>query len=64
MPAGSLFFVYSLTPRLKLGIADVTYFGGPIEYNLNWVGRYHLQGATLVGRSIPPARPQAATAPP
>ena len=55
LPAGSLFYVHSLSPKLKLGIADVTYFGGAIEYNLNWVGRYHLQGATILGNSILPS---------
>jgi long-chain fatty acid transport protein len=55
LPAGSFFFVYSLTPNLKLGIGDVTYFGGALEYNLNWVGRYYLQGATMLGNSILPS---------
>ncbi|MBV8773700.1 MAG: outer membrane protein transport protein [Deltaproteobacteria bacterium] len=55
LPAGSFFYVYSLSPKLKLGIADVTYFGGALEYNLNWVGRYHLQGATILGNSILPS---------
>jgi long-chain fatty acid transport protein len=55
LPTGSFFFVYSLTPKLKLGIADVTYFGFPGEYNLNWVGRYYLQGATILGNSILPS---------
>ena len=54
LPTGSLFYVYSLTPKLKLGIGDVTYFGGALEYNLNWVGRYYLQGATFVGNSVLP----------
>ncbi|MBV8773453.1 MAG: outer membrane protein transport protein [Deltaproteobacteria bacterium] len=55
LPGGSLFYVFSLSPKLKLGIANVTYFGGPLEYNLNWVGRYHLQGATLLGNSFLPS---------
>jgi long-chain fatty acid transport protein len=54
LPAGSFFYVYSLTPNLKLGIGNVTYFGGALEYNLNWVGRYYLQGATIVGNSTLP----------
>jgi long-chain fatty acid transport protein len=54
LPNGGIFYVYSLTPNLKLGIGDTTYFGGAIEYNLNWVGRYYLQGATIVGNSILP----------
>jgi long-chain fatty acid transport protein len=52
LPTGSLFYIYSLTPNLKLGIGNCTYFGGALEYNLNWVGRYHLQGATIVGNSF------------
>jgi long-chain fatty acid transport protein len=28
LPTGSFFYVYSLTPKLKLGIGNVTYFGG------------------------------------
>jgi long-chain fatty acid transport protein len=55
LPNGGLFYVYSLTPKLKLGIGDTTYFGSAIEYNLNWVGRYHLQGATILGNSILPS---------
>src|SRR5438128_2536805 len=55
LPGGSFFYVHSLTPDLKLGIGDVTYFGGALEYNLNWVGRYHLQGATIVGNSVLPS---------
>jgi long-chain fatty acid transport protein len=54
LPGGSFFYVYSLTPKLKLGVGNVTYFGAPLEYNLNWVGRYYLQGATLVGNSTLP----------
>jgi long-chain fatty acid transport protein len=53
-PAASIFYVHSLSPNLKLGIGNCTYFGGALEYNLNWVGRYHLQGATILGTSILP----------
>jgi hypothetical protein len=31
------------------------YFGGALEYNKNWVGRYFLQGATILGSSILPS---------
>ena len=53
-PGGSFFYVHSLTPNLKIGIGNCTYFGGALEYNLNWVGRYYLQGSTLLGSSILP----------
>lgn len=56
LPSGSFFYVYSLNSRLKFGFASCAYFGGlALEYNLNWVGRYFLQGATLIGMSFIPA---------
>src|SRR5579875_1250733 len=55
LPAGSFFYVYSLNSRLKFGFAMCDYFGGALEYNLNWVGRYFLQGATILGLSFIPA---------
>jgi long-chain fatty acid transport protein len=54
IPGASFFYVHSVTPDLKIGIGNCTYFGGVLEYNLNWVGRYYLQGATLIGSSILP----------
>jgi len=55
LPSASGFFVYDLTPDMKLGIGNCTYFGGALEYNRNWVGRYFLQGATILGSSILPS---------
>ena len=55
LPAGSFFYVHSLTPNLKLGFGSYSYFGAPLEYNLNWVGRYRLQGATMLGLSFQPS---------
>jgi long-chain fatty acid transport protein len=55
LPGGSFFYVYSLNSRLKFGFGSFAYFGGAIEYNLNWVGRYFLQGSTLLGMSFMPA---------
>jgi long-chain fatty acid transport protein len=55
MPSGSFFYVHSLSPNLKLGFGSYSYFGAPIEYNLNWVGKYYLQGATIFGMSFQPA---------
>ncbi|HYL57367.1 MAG TPA: outer membrane protein transport protein [Candidatus Acidoferrales bacterium] len=54
LPGASGFYVHSLTPDIKLGIGTCTYFGGALEYNKNWVGRYFLQGATILGTSILP----------
>ncbi len=55
LPGGSFFYVYSLNRRVKFGFASCAYFGGALEYNLNWVGRYFLQGATILGMSFIPA---------
>jgi long-chain fatty acid transport protein len=55
LPNGSFFYVHSLGPNLKLGYGSYAYFGAPLEYNLNWVGRYYLQGATMLGVSFQPA---------
>jgi long-chain fatty acid transport protein len=55
LPNGSFFYMYSLGPNLKLGYGSYAYFGAPLEYNLNWVGRYYLQGATMLGVSFQPA---------
>ena len=42
-PAASLFYVHSLTPDLKLGVAAGSYFGLGLDYDDNWAGRYYLQ---------------------
>jgi long-chain fatty acid transport protein len=55
MPSGSFFYVHSLSPNLRLGFGSYSYFGAPIEYNLDWVGKYYLQGATILGMSFQPA---------
>ena len=55
VPSGSFFYVYSVNSRLKFGFAMCAYFGGAVEYNLNWVGRYFLQGATILSVSFIPA---------
>ena len=55
LPGGSFFYVHSLTPNLKLGFGSYSYFGAPLEYNKNWVGRYHIQGATILGMSFQPS---------
>ena len=55
LPGGSFFYVHSLSSNLKLSFGAYSYFGAPLEYNLNWVGRYRLQGATMLGMSFQPS---------
>ena len=55
LPSGSFFYVHSLTPNLKLGFGSYSYFAGALENNLNWVGRYYIQGETMLGMSFQPS---------
>jgi long-chain fatty acid transport protein len=54
-PGGGGFLSYSVSPDLKLGFALAGNFGAPLEYNDDWVGRYYVQEATLLGISFLPA---------
>jgi long-chain fatty acid transport protein len=40
---------------LKLGFASTGNFGAALKYNDNWVGRYYVQQAALVGASLLPS---------
>jgi long-chain fatty acid transport protein len=51
---GGGFFSYSVSPRLKLGFAMTGNFGAPLNYDDNWVGRYYVQEATMLGLSLLP----------
>ena len=42
-PAASFFYVHSLTPDLKFGVAADSYFGLGLDYDDDWAGRYYLQ---------------------
>jgi len=52
---GGGFFSYSVSPDLKLGFALTGNFGAPLQYDDNWVGRYYVQEATLLGFSFLPS---------
>ena len=54
-PGGGLFLSYSVSPDLKLGLAATSTFGSVLDYNDNWVGRYRVQQATLIGASLLPS---------
>src|SRR4051794_7678665 len=40
-PGGALYGVYSATPDLKLGLSLGSYFGGALQYQDDWSGRYY-----------------------
>jgi len=53
-PGGGAFGTYSVSPDLKLGMAFTGNFGMPLNYDDNWVGRYYVQQATMLGLSFMP----------
>jgi long-chain fatty acid transport protein len=52
---GGGFFSHSVSPDLKVGFAMTGNFGAPLEYDENWVGRYYVQEAKLLGLSLLPS---------
>ena len=42
-PGVDFFYVYSMTPKLKLGVSLTTPYYGSLDYNNGWVGRYEVQ---------------------
>jgi long-chain fatty acid transport protein len=55
LPAGGLYYVHNLMPRLKLGVSAVGYFGLGLDYENDWVGRYYVQEIKLQALGIQPA---------
>ena len=53
-PGGGAFASYSVSPDLKLGMALTGNFGMPLNYDDDWVGRYYVQKATMLGLSFMP----------
>jgi long-chain fatty acid transport protein len=55
IPAGSLAYVYSLNPRLKFGVGVASQFGGGVDYDNDWAGRYYVQKAEFLTFGITPS---------
>ena len=49
VPGGGLFVSHALTPDLRLGFSAAGNFGSIVDYDDQWVGRYRVQQATLLG---------------
>ena len=54
VPAGSLFYVYSLSPDWKLGVGAVSAYGGGMNYGKQWVGRYFIEKSQLLSATLNP----------
>jgi long-chain fatty acid transport protein len=55
LPAGGIYYVHNLMPKLKLGISTVGYFGLGLEYEDDWVGRYYVREIKLQALGVQPA---------
>ena len=55
LPSGGAFMSFSASPDLKFGFAMAGNFGLSEKYDDNWVGRYYVQEATLLGMSFLPS---------
>ncbi len=55
LPAGGLYYVHNLMPKLKIGVSAVGYFGLGLEYENDWVGRYYVQEIKLQALGVQPA---------
>jgi long-chain fatty acid transport protein len=53
-PAGSLYYVHSVSPDLKLGLGVGSYFGLGVSYSNEWAGKYYVQRASLTTAAINP----------
>ena len=54
-PGASAFFVHSLAPDWKLGLGMYGNFGLVMDNDDDWVGRYNIQDATILGMMLTPA---------
>jgi long-chain fatty acid transport protein len=55
LPAGGMYYVHNLNPRLKIGASAVGYFGLGLDYEDDWVGRYYVQEVKLQALGVQPA---------
>ncbi|MCU0934573.1 MAG: OmpP1/FadL family transporter [Gammaproteobacteria bacterium] len=54
-PGGSAFFSHRVSPELSVGFGLAGNFGLALEYDDDWVGRYYVQEAALMGVSLLPS---------
>jgi long-chain fatty acid transport protein len=55
LPAAGLYFSQQLSDRFAVGFGTFSYFGLVERYDDNWVGRYYMQKAALLGMTLMPA---------
>ncbi len=55
LPGGGGFLSYTVSPSVKVGFALAGNFGGTLNYDNDWVGRYYVQQTWIVGMSFLPS---------
>ncbi len=55
LPGGGAFLSYTVSPSVKVGLALAGNFGGTLNYDNDWVGRYYVQQTWIVGLSFLPS---------
>ncbi len=54
-PGMALYYVYSYSPKLKLGVSFVSPYGGLLNYADGWVGRYMVQDTQFYTLNLNPS---------
>jgi long-chain fatty acid transport protein len=54
LPGASFFYSQKLTDKVAVGFGTFSYFGLAEDYGDNWMGRYYVQRATMLGMSLMP----------
>jgi len=54
-PAGTMYYVHSVNPDLKLGLGVGSYFGLGLSYSNEWAGKYYVQKASFTTAMVNPS---------
>jgi long-chain fatty acid transport protein len=55
IPGLSAYYVYSYSPKLKFGVSLTSPYGGMLNYDDGWVGRFVVQQMTLITLNVNPS---------
>lgn len=55
LPSGALYYVYSYSPSLKLGLSFNSPYGGMLNYNDGWAGRFIVQNLQMYALDLNPS---------
>jgi len=55
LPGMGLYYVYSYSPQLKFGVSLTSPYGGMLNYDDGWVGRYYVQQSEFYTLNLNPS---------